>query len=129
MRYTVNHAGKWIVPKDQWPEAAEKLAMFEEAEELDDVSEYCQAMRRLAEVERKHGRLAYAAALEHAAAKIVQLNTFHATASGAMVEKIDAAIKRGQRLRKEIFAFLDEIDGQLLDDPVFVIREKLEELL
>ena len=102
MRYTVNHAGKWIVPKDQWPEAAEKLALFEEAEELDDVNEYCQAMRSLAEVERKHGRLAYAAALEHAAAKIIQLNTFHATATGDMAEKIDAAIKRGDRDRKSV---------------------------
>ena len=127
-RYTIKRGDKWLVPKDQWPEAAEKLALFEDAEELEDVQEYCQAMWNLADAERGNLRPDYARALEKAADKIIQLSTFHATASGAMAEKIDAAIKRGQRLRKEIFDLLDEIDGQLLDDPIFVIREKMEEI-
>ena len=128
MRYTENHADKWIVPKDQWPEAAEKLAMFEDAEELEDVKEYCQAMWCLADAERGNLRPDYAAALEHAAAKIVQLNTFHESVTGSMAKKTQEAVSRYKRIRKEIFGFLDEIDGQLLDDPIFVIREKLEEV-
>ena len=129
MRYTENHAGKWIVPKDQWPEAAEKLAMFEDAEELEDVKEYCQAMWNLADAERGHKRLTYAKAWEKAADKIIQLSTFHESATGSMVKKTQEAVSRYKRIRKELFDFLDEIDGQMLDDPIFVIREKMEELL
>lgn len=129
MRYTIDRGGRMLVQKDQWPEAAEKLAMFEDAEELEDVNDYCRVMRNLAEAEKKNGRDGYAAALENAAAKIIQLNTFHQTATGAMAEKIDADRKRKRALRTEIFDFLDEIDGQIMSDPVSLIREKLEEIL
>lgn len=128
MRYTENHAGKWIVPKDQWPGAAEKLAKFEDAEELEDVRDYCQAMWNLANAERQNLRPDYANALDKAATKIIQLSTFHESAAGSMAEQTQKIINRSARIRKEIFDFLDEIDGQILDDPVSTIREKVEEV-
>lgn len=33
------------------------------------------------------------------------------------------------RKKAEVMIYLDEIDGQIMDDPVAVIREKVEEIL
>ena len=45
-----------------------------------------------------------------------------------MAEQTQEIINKAARIRKEIFDFLDEIDGQIIDDPVGVIREKVEEV-
>ena len=129
MRYTENHYGVWIVPKTLWAQAAEKLARFEDAEELEDVRDYCQAMWNLANAERQNLRPDYANALDKAATKIIQLSTFHESSAGSMAEQTQEIINRSARIRKEIFDFLDEIDGQIIDDPIGVIREKLEEVM
>lgn len=129
MRYTENHCGVWIVPKDLWKQAAEKLARFEDAEELEDVRSYCQAMWNLANAERQNLRPDYANALEKAATKIIQLSAFRESEAISMAEQTQEIVNRSARIRREIFDFLDEIDGQIIDDPVGVIREKLEEVM
>lgn len=121
-RLTIKRRDKWIIPKRKLAEAAKKLAMFEDAEELEDVNEYCQAMWHLADAERGNSRIDYADAFDKAAAKIIQLSTFNATATGSMAE-------RTEKIKQELLDFIDEIDGQIMDDPVSEIREKLEGLL
>lgn len=116
------------MPKTLWAQAAEKLARFEDAEELEDVRDYCQAMWNLANAERQNLRPDYANALDKAATKIIQLSTFRETSAGSMAEQTQEIINKAARIRKEIFDFLDEIDGQIIDDPVGVIREKVEEV-
>lgn len=116
--------------KEKWSEAAEKLARFEEAEAMEDVQEYCRAMCMLAAAERAVGKEEFASALEKAAAKIIQLSTFRGSALEQMAEKTQEAIRRGEKVKTEILTFLDEIVGQpTIENPVIVIKEKLEELL
>lgn len=128
MRYTVNHAGKWIVPKDQWPEAAEKLAKFEDTEELEDVRAYCLQLKRVAK-EKQEKEPEVAILLRRAADEIVNMSNFRDSVAADLSKKIKEDAQRKHDMKKEIFSFLDEIDGQIMDDPVAVIREKLEEIL
>jgi hypothetical protein len=53
MRMTVNRGGKKLIPKDKLAEASEKLARFEDAEELEDVTAYCLQLNRVAELKQK----------------------------------------------------------------------------
>ena len=120
-RYTIKRGNKWLVPKDQWPEAAEKLAKFEDAEELEDVRAYCLQLKRVAK-EKQEKEPEVASLLHRAADEIVNMSDFRDSQAFKLL------VKR-QENKKELLDFLDEIDGQIMDDPVAVIREKVEEIL
>ena len=129
MRYTVNRGqGKWIIPKNQLSEAAEKLARFEDAEELEDVRAYCLQLRRVADLKKKKEPELYSL-LRMAADEIVNMSNFRGSMAADPSKKIKEDAQRRHDMKKEIFSFLDEIDGQIMDDPVAVIREKLAEVL
>jgi len=92
-RYTVNRCGKWIIPKNQLSEAAEKLARYENSG-LDPEKIY--------EMDRLYTE------------KCAELNCVKA---------------EHDRKKAEVMIFLDWLDGQIMDDPIKMIREKLEEVL
>lgn len=116
-RYTIKRGDKWLVPKDQWPEAAEKLARYEDAEELEDVQAYCLELERAAEeIREKHPEISKL--IRRAADEIVSMSNWHDSTCKRLLDKA-----RDQK--KTLLTFLDEIDGQITDDPVTVIREKL----
>lgn len=127
-RYTVNRCGKWIIPKNQLSEAAEKLARFEDAEELEDVRAYCLQLKRVAK-EKQEKEPEVASLLHRAADEIVNMSNFRGSMAADLSKKIKEDAQRRHDMKKEIFSFLDDIDGQIMDDPVAVIREKLEEVL
>ena len=128
MRYTENRYGKWIIPKKHLQAATEKLARLEDAEEFEDVRAYCLQLERAAkELQKKEPEVA--SLLRRAADEIVNMSNFRDSAAAELAEKIEKATQRGHEMKKEIFSFLDEIDGQILDGPVAEIRKKLEELL
>lgn len=121
MRITVNRGGKKLIPKDKIAEASEKLARFEDAEELEDVRAYCLQLKRVAK-EKQEKEPEVASLLHRAADEIVNMSDFRDSQAFKLL------VKR-QENKKELLDFLDEIDGQIMDDPVAVIREKLEEIL
>ena len=128
MRYTENRYGKWIIPKKHLQAAMEKLARFEDAEELEDVKAYCLQLERAAKVLQKK-EPEVASLLRRAADEIVNMSNFRGSMAADLSKKIKEDAQRGHEMKKEIFSFLDEIDGQIMDDPVAVIREKLAEVL
>lgn len=121
MRYTENRHGKWIIPKKHLQAAMEKLARFEDAEELEDVRAYCLQLRRVADLKKKKEPELYSL-LRMAADEIVNMSDFRDSQAFKLL------VKR-QENKKELLDFLDEIDGQLIDDPVSLIRQKIEEIL
>ena len=121
MRITVNRGGKKLIPKDKIAEASEKLARFEDAEEMEDVMAYCLQLRRVADLKKKKEPELYSL-LRMAADEIVNMSNFRDSEASKLL------IKR-QENKKELLDFLDEIDGQLIDDPVSLIRQKIEEVL
>lgn len=127
-RYTIKRGDKWLVPKDQWPEAAEKLARFEDTEELEDVRAYCLLLKRVAK-EKQEKEPEVASLLHRAADEIVNMSNFRGSMAADLSKKIKEDAQRRHDMKKEIFSFLDEIDGQIMDDPVAVIREELKEIM
>jgi hypothetical protein len=128
MRYTENRYGKWIIPKKHLQAATEKLARFEDTEELEDVRAYCLQLKRVAK-EKQEKEPEVASLLHRAADEIVNMSNFRGSMAADLSKKIKEDAQRRHDMKKEIFSFLDEIDGQIMDDPVAVIREKLEEVL
>lgn len=128
MRYTENRYGKWIIPIRHIAAATEKLARLEDAEEMEDVMAYCLQLKRVADL-KKETEPELHSLLTRAADEIIHTSNFRDSAAAQLSEKIEKATKRGQAIKAEIFSFLDEIDGQIIDDPVAVIREKVEEVL
>ena len=122
MRYTVNSGGKWLVPKDQWGPAGEKLARYENVEEIEDVKEYCKQILMSADELEKKQLYGYAEMMRHNAALIAKLNSFQEGMAGSLMNNY-------VQKKAKFLEFLDDVDGQILDDPVFVIREKAEEIL
>lgn len=122
MRYTKNSGGKMLVPKEMWPEAAEKLARYEDTEEMEDVKTYCNQLRRAAD-EKEKTEPDIASLLRMAADMIVNMNNFRNSAACELLMK-------AQKQKKEIFNYLDIIDGQITEeDWVSLIRDKLTEVL
>ena len=121
-RITVLRGDRWLIPKDRIKEASEKLARYENTEELEDVGAYCDQLHEIAHQLRIDGRPKTAQAMLDAAAEIVRLNSFTETAAGQL-------LKTNEQKKAELLAFIDDVDGLLYDDPVYVIRQKVEELL
>lgn len=108
--------------------ATEKLARLEDAEEMEDVTAYCLQLNRVADL-KKETEPELHSLITRAADKIIHMSNFRDSAAAQLSEKIERATKQRQAMKTEIFSFLDEIDGQITDDPVSLIREKLEEIL
>ena len=122
MRYTEKRFGKIVVPKVKLDDAIKKLADYEDIEELEDVQAYCLDLRRLAnELRTKNGKEASDLVLR-AADEIVKMSNFRNSAAAELVEK-------QARKKKAVLDYLDNIDGQLIDDLVSEIREKITEIL
>lgn len=121
MRLTKKSGDKWIVPKQLWEEAAEKLARLEDAEHLEDVMAYCLCLNRAAK-EKERTEPEIASLLGRAADEIVNMSNFRDSAAALLAEK-------QEKRKKELLAYIDEVDGYIADDPVSLIREKVEELL
>lgn len=121
MRITVNRGGKWIIPKDKIAEASEKLARFEDAEELEDVMAYCLQLRRVADLKKIKEPELYSL-LSRAADEIVNMSNFRDSAAAGLMAK-NAAKK------KEILDYLDELDEPHTYYPIDGIRKKIMEVL
>ena len=122
MRITVNRGGKYLIPKDKIAEASVKLARYETIEEIDDVRDYTRQVMKAADELDKHQKYGYAEMMRHNAALIVKLNSFHGSAAGSLMRK-------SETVKEELLDYLDDIDGMPYDDPVNMIRQKVEELL
>ena len=121
-RITVLRGDRYLIPKDKIKEASEKLSRYEDIEELEDIKVYSSQLHEIASQLRIDGRPETAKAVEQAAAKIVDLNNFVDTAAGRI-------LRINEQNKKEILDFIDDVDGLLYDDPVYVIRKKIEEVL
>jgi len=121
-RITVLRGDRYLIPKDKIKEASEKLSRYEDIEELEDIKAYSSQLHEIASQLRIDGRPETAKAVEQAAAKIVDLNNFVDTAAGRI-------LRINEQNKKEILDFIDDVDGLLYDDPVYVIRKKIEEVL
>ena len=121
-RITVLRGDRYLIPKDKIKEASEKLSRYEDIEELEDIKAYSSQLYEIASQLRIDGRPETAKAVEQAAAKIVDLNNFVDTAAGRI-------LRINEQNKKEILDFIDDVDGLLYDDPVYVIRKKIEEVL
>lgn len=107
------------MPKDQWPEAAEKLARFEDIEE--NGSGMCGRLKKAADAVQEKDP-AMSALLRQAAREMAVITDFEDSQSLMLRRKMAAQ-------KKELLGLLEEVDRQGYDDPVFVIREKVEELM
>jgi len=121
-RITVLRGDRYLIPKDKIKEASEKLSRYEDIEELEDIKVYSSQLHEIASQLRIDGRPETAKAVEQAAAKIVDLNNFVDTAAGRI-------LRINEQNKKEILDFIDDVDSLLYDDPVYVIRKKIEEVL
>ena len=94
MRYTINRGhDKWIIPKNQLSEAAEKLAKYENSGLTPE---------KIYEIDRLYTE------------KCAELNQMKA---------------ESDHKKAEVMIYLDWLDGQIIDDPIKLIREKVEEVL
>ena len=121
MRYTANHGGVHIIPKELLSDAAKKLAGYEDVEEREEINSLINDMRKTAKAIQEKDPV-IASMLRRAAAMITVVNDFDNAESLILRKKMTEQ-------RMQLLDFLDEIDGQLLDDPVGLIREKVEEVL
>lgn len=112
MRYTKNHCGVYVIPKDLLQEATKKLARLENTEENEDVGKLIRKLRKHKPTKKL---------MEEAADALTVINDFEDLQSLTLR-------KRMNEQRKELLDFLDDIDGQLIDDPVAAMREKVTEV-
>ena len=121
MRYTERRNGVCVLLKRYHDEGVQKLARYEDAEELEDVQAYCLELERAAEeIEEKHPEISRL--IRRAADEIVSMSNWHDSTCKRLLDKA-----RDQK--KTLLTFLDEIDGQIMSDPVSLIREKVEKIL
>lgn len=112
MRYTKDHCGTYVVPKAHLDKAIKKLARLENAEENGDVGKLIRKLRKHKPTRKL---------MEEAADALTVINDFEDLQSLTLR-------KRMNEQRKELLDFLDDIDGQLIDDPVAAMREKVTEV-
>lgn len=120
MRITVKRGDRYLIPKDKLAEASAKLSRFEDAEELEDVHAYCLQLERVAKLKQKK-EPELASLLRRASDEIINMSNFRDSQASRLLEQ-------RQKDEQAMLDYLDEIDGQLLDDPVFVIRQKVSEV-
>ena len=121
MRYTKNNGGKWIVPKELWGPAAEKLAKLENVEEREDIGPLINDLRRTAEAKLWKDP-AIASMLRRAAGMLDVINTFENSLSLILRRKM-------AEQKMEILTRLDEMEGKPLEDPVNEFRRLIKEIL
>ena len=112
MRYTEDHCGTYVVPKAHLAKAIKKLARLENAEENGDVGKLIRKLRKHKPTRKL---------MEEAADALALINDFENIQSLALRRQM------GEQ-EKELMEFLDEIDGQLIDDPVNAFRDKVQEV-
>lgn len=121
MRYTKDHCGVYVIPKKHLQDAIKKLARYEDLEELKDIKDMTRGLRKAAEAKQKSDP-AGASIMKQAVMIIITMYDAMGAEAVLLREKLTNQKERA-------LAILDDVDGQITDDPVALARERLEKML